>query len=203
MKADRITAVILAGGRATRMGGQDKGLIEVAGKSIVARIASQLSEQVSKILINANRNQDEYEKLGYPVINDSLSNYQGPLAGMAAALAKIDTEWLLTVPCDGPFVAKDYAVRMIQVAEEQSVKLVVASDADRIQPVYALIHIQLLPSMQAFLKSGERKIDRWYAQHPYSIVEFRDREQMFTNINTPEQLAATEDELKKHNSNRV
>ncbi len=203
MKADNITAVILAGGRATRMGGQDKGLLEVAGKSIVARIASQLSEQVSKILINANRNQDEYEKLGYPVINDSLSNYQGPLAGMAAALAKIDTEWLLTVPCDGPFVAKDYAVRMMQVAEEQSVKLVVASDADRIQPVYALIHIQLLPSMQAFLKSGERKIDRWYAQHPYSIVEFRDREQMFTNINTPEQLAATEDALKKHNSNRV
>ncbi|MGB5708058.1 MAG: molybdenum cofactor guanylyltransferase MobA [Arenicellales bacterium] len=203
MKADNITAVILAGGRATRMGGQDKGLLEVAGKSIVARIASQLSEQVSKILINANRNQDEYEKLGYPVINDSLSNYQGPLAGMAAALAKIDTEWLLTVPCDGPFVAKDYAVRMMQVAEEQSVKLVVASDADRIQPVYALIHIQLLPSMQAFLKSGERKIDRWYAQHPYSIVEFRDREQMFTNINTPEQLAATEDSLKKHNSNRV
>lgn len=203
MKADNITAVILAGGRATRMGGQDKGLIEIAGKSNVARIASQLSEQVSEILINANRNLDQYGKLGYSVITDSLSNYQGPLAGMAAALAKIDNEWLLTVPCDGPYVAANYAIRMMQAAEEHSVKLVVASDADRIQPVYALMHIQLLPSMHAFLKSGERKIDRWYAQHPYSIVEFRDQEQMFTNINTPEQLAAIEDTFKQDHSDRV
>ena len=189
---ENITAVILAGGRATRMGGQDKGLVEIAGKPIVERIASQLAIQVPTILINANRSLDRYRACGYPVITDELEHYQGPLAGMASALKSIDDEWLITVPCDGPYLAGDYASRMLQAADRQSVSLAVASDGERLQPVYALINKCLLGSLETFLQSGERKIDRWYAQEPFATVSFLDQSQMFTNINTREQLREVE-----------
>lgn len=189
---ENVTGVILAGGRATRMGGQDKGLIEIAGKTIVERIARQLSTQVPVVLINANRNLDRYQKFGHSVIADELEHFQGPLAGMVTALRSIQNEWLLTVPCDGPFLAGDYASKMMQAADRQSVSLVVASDGKRLQPVYALIRKSLVDSLDAFLQSGERKIDRWYAQQSYAEVPFTDKWQMFTNINTPEQLRDAE-----------
>ena len=189
---ENVTGVILAGGRATRMGGQDKGLIEIAGKTIVERIARQLSTQVPVVLINANRNLDRYQKFGHSVIADELEHFQGPLAGMVTALRSIQNEWLLTVPCDGPFLAGDYASKMMQAADRQSVSLVVASDGKRLQPVYALIRKSLVDSLDAFLQSGERKIDRWYAQQSYAEVSFVDKWQMFTNINTPEQLRDAE-----------
>lgn len=177
------------------MGGQDKGLIQVSGRSIVDRVASQLSKQVTTVLINANRNINLYQRLGHAIVNDRLENFQGPLAGMAAALNRIENDWLLTVPCDGPFLAKDYAQRMLRSAEENHVKLAVASDGERLQPVYALINKQLVNSLEIFLKSGERKIDRWYAQHAYATVSFSDQAHMFTNVNTPEQLKEVEREI--------
>ena len=193
---ENITGVILAGGRATRMGGQDKGLIEIGGKTIVERIAHQLSTQVPIVLINANRNVDRYQEFGHSVVADELEHYQGPLAGMATALKSIESEWLLTVPCDGPFVADDYALKMMQAATGQSVRLAVATDGKRLQPVYALINKSLASSLDAFLQSGERKIDRWYAQESYASVSFRAQAQMFTNINTPEQLREAERSLR-------
>ena len=108
----KITAVLLAGGRATRMGGDDKGLILFAGEPLVKKICAALQPQVAEILINANRNHAEYRRLGHRIIPDQLADYQGPLAGMHAALQAIETDWLLTIPCDGPFVAADYAAKM-------------------------------------------------------------------------------------------
>ncbi len=195
MRIENVTAVVLAGGQATRMGGQDKGLIRISGRTIVDRITSQLSVQVTRVLINANRNLDRYQRLGYTVVTDNLENYQGPLAGMAAALTEVEDDWLLTVPCDGPFLAKDYAHKMLHGAEENRVKLAVASDGIRLQPVYALINKRLVKSLEAFLQSGERKIDRWYAQHSFATVSFSDQAHMFTNVNTPEQLNEVEREI--------
>ncbi|MGI9319605.1 MAG: molybdenum cofactor guanylyltransferase MobA [bacterium] len=195
MCINNVTGVVLAGGRAIRMGGRDKGLIEISGKTIVERVASQLSSQVSKVLINANRNLEQYQGFGYRVVADYLENYQGPLAGMAAALKDAGDGWILTAPCDGPFLAQDYASKMLATAKQLSVHLVVATDGERLQPVYALINKQLFESLEAYLQSGERKIDRWYSQHSYSTVSFSDELSMFTNVNTPEQLREVEQSI--------
>ena len=115
MSIDRedITAVILAGGQGRRMGGQDKGLIEFDGKPLVAILVEQLSQQTVKIVINANRNHERYQQFGYPVITDALEDYQGPLAGFASAMAAVDSQFILTLPCDGPLLSDDYVARFI------------------------------------------------------------------------------------------
>ena len=187
-----LSAVVLAGGRATRMGGKDKGLLRFQGKPLAARICAALAPQVAELLINANRNLPQYRQLGYPVVEDRLTGHQGPLAGMHAALLQAAHPWLLTLPCDGPFVCADYARRMYAVATQENVPLAVAHDGQRAQPVYSLIHRDLAESLAQFLHSGERKIDRWHAQHPFREVDFSDQPSLFTNINTPHQLAALE-----------
>ncbi|MEW8394895.1 MAG: molybdenum cofactor guanylyltransferase MobA, partial [Candidatus Thiodiazotropha sp.] len=109
-----VTAVILAGGRGRRMGGEDKGLIELNGEPLIQHVITSIAPQVGQILINANRNQARYQAFGYPVIADSLLNYQGPLAGFIAALEAITTEDMLTLPCDGPPVPADMVERLYQ-----------------------------------------------------------------------------------------
>ena len=188
-----VSAVVLAGGRATRMGGKDKGLLVFRGKPLAAQICAALAPQVAELLINANRNFALYEKLNYPVIRDQLTDYQGPLAGMHAALCQAAHPWLLTIPCDGPFVCADYASRMLAAVDEKKLLLAVAHDGERMQPVYSLIHRDLADSLERFLQSAERKIDRWHAQHTFATVDFSDEPSMFININTPQQLAELEE----------
>lgn len=189
-----ISAVILAGGKATRMGGNDKGLIEIDGQPLVKIISSQIQNQVSILLINANRNLPRYRQLGFNVVEDDLSDYQGPLAGMLAALKVIRTDWLITLPCDGPYIAKDYVEKMIGAVEESGFNIAVASNGERLQPVYALIHRKLTTSLAAYLDSGERKIDRWYKEVGFNEVVFSTSSNMFTNLNTPEELAMIENQ---------
>ena len=188
----RVSAVVLAGGRATRMGGTDKGLMMFQGEPLAAKICAALEPQVAQLIINANRNLERYRQLGYKVIADKLTGHQGPLAGMHAALRSTEYPWLLTIPCDGPFVCADYARRMLAAADQQNTRLAVAHDGERAQPVYSLIHRDLADSLEQFLRSGERKIDRWHAQHPFAEVDFSKEQSMFVNINTPEQLAEIE-----------
>lgn len=185
ISARDITAVILAGGRGRRMGGQDKGLIEFNGRALVAILIDRLSQQVSSILINANRNRDRYQAFGYPVVSDQLDDYQGPLAGFACAMDKVDTDFILTLPCDGPSLASDYVSRFITSQQHSGAAICVAHDGERLQPVHALIKVDLLTSLNAFLDSGDRKIDRWYAMHDFVKTDFSDCADMFRNINTP------------------
>ena len=182
-----VTGLILAGGRASRMEGQDKGLLIFNGELFVSIIASRLIPQCKSLIINANRNIEAYAATGYPVTEDTLSGFQGPLAGMLSGLKSINTEWLVTAPCDGPFLEKDYVRRMAAALSEESV-IVIAKADGRFQPVFTLLHISLLPSLEEYLASGERKIDRWVFQHNYSEADFSDTPDMFENINTPEQL---------------
>ena len=182
------------------MEGVDKGLVQLRGQPLVTRICAAVAPQVREIVINANRNLARYGALGYPVIQDQFADYQGPLAGMHAALQRIAQPWLLTLPCDGPFVATDYCVRMFGAAQAAQTRLAVAHYGGRLQPVYALIHRDLGESLAAFLATGERKIDRWYAEHSFTRVDFSAQTQMFVNINTPAQLADAEAELAhRHN----
>ncbi len=188
----RITGLVLAGGRALRMGGMDKGLVDLGGKPMVAWVIACLQDQVAELIINANRNQDVYGAMGYPVVADRTGDFQGPLAGMASGMLAANGEWLLTAPCDSPLVSSMLAERLFQACQKGA-EIAVAHDGERLQPVFAMIRCNLLESLQAYLDSGGRKIDRWYGEHAMQAVDFSDCPDTFLNINEPadrEQLEA-------------
>jgi len=192
-----MTAVILAGGRAERMGGQDKGLLPLAGRPMIDHVLRILRPQVGALLINANRSLDDYRALGYPVISDDLGLFFGPLAGMLAALNASHTPYLLTAPCDSPLLPNDYAQRMVAALTQEHAELSVAHHGQRLQPVFVLLRAELRDSLRDYLTAGERKIDRWFARHRMAVVDFSDQPAMFRNINTPEELTALEAEIIK------
>lgn len=187
-----ITALILAGGRATRMGGIDKGLAQLAGKSMVEHVLERLAPQVDHVLLNANRNLEQYGSLGPVVVEDSLEDFQGPLAGMLSGLHHCSTPLMITAPCDSPLPPLDYVSRMLAALENDNAELAVATDGKRLQPVFCLMRAELAPSMQAFLEAGDRKIDLWFSQHQMVSVSFEDQPQAFANINSPEELILIE-----------
>lgn len=195
ISAEDITAVILAGGQGRRMGGQDKGLLQFKGAPLIEILIGELARQAVTIVINANRNLERYQAFGLPVVSDRLEDYQGPLAGFASAMDSVDTDFILTLPCDGPLLAEDYVARFIASQQQTGAAICVAFDGERLQPVHALIRVDLLPSLNRFLASGERKIDRWYALHDYAQTDFSDRIDMFRNINTPSDQQLLQAEL--------
>ena len=190
---ERIAGVVLAGGQGRRMGGEDKGLVEVAGRPMVAHVLERLRPQVGALLINANRNRGRYAEIaGCPVVADRQGGYAGPLAGMASAMEAAGTRFVLTVPCDAPLVSAHLGARLHESLVENGAELCVAHDGRRLQPVFALIDCSLLDSLLACLQSGERKIDRWYAQHRMATADFSDLPRSFSNVNTPEERIALE-----------
>jgi molybdopterin-guanine dinucleotide biosynthesis protein A len=187
MSAEPITGVILAGGRATRWDGQDKGLIEVAGRPMVAHVIERLQPQVSSLILSANRNLEAYEEYGVPVITDGNDEFFGPLAGIASALQAADTAWVAVAPCDAPLLPSNCVARLTASVRESSTSpLAVAHDGERLQSMVALIRRDLRGDLGAFLASGGRKVDQWYARHDMRIVDFSDRADAFLNINRPE-----------------
>lgn len=187
-----ITAVILAGGQARRMGGEDKALISLDNRYLILHSLEKLSTQVDAILVNANRNHKQYEALGYPVISDQIEGFAGPLAGIASALQAIETDLLLVTPCDSPFIPEDMAARLSKAMLDKNTQIAVAHDGKRLQPVFALINKQVLPSLLDYLAAGQHKIDTWYEQQNMATADFSDIPDTFININTPEELQSAE-----------
>jgi len=182
----QITAIILAGGKGRRLGGQDKGLVEYQGKPLIQHVLDKITPQVDSVMINANRNHESYATFGYEIISDDLSDFQGPLAGFAIAMQASKTDFILTMPCDGPHLPDDYVERL-STATKDNKTIVVAHDGKRLQPVHALIPASLIDSLLKFLESGDRKIDRWYAQNEMVTADFSDQPNVFFNVNTEEQ----------------
>ncbi len=198
-----ITGLILAGGRAQRMGGIDKGLVSFMGKPLIEHAIARLSPQVTTILINANRNHDRYAQYGHAVIADDYPDFAGPLAGFAAGLEDCKTEYLLSVPCDSPVFPLSLSKQLLENMISTQSDLVYASSIDQdgtswAQPVFCLMRRSVQQSLQQFLGQGGRKIDRWFEALPSSTVVFAD-EAAFANTNTPEELQALEQVL--HASN--
>ncbi len=191
----KVTGLVLAGGRATRMGGQDKGLVELCGKPMVLHVMERLSPQVEHLVINANRNLDRYRQYRAPVVSDAFGDFAGPLAGMAAGMAVAESELICTVPCDSPLVPADLVQRLYRAWSESANGIAVAWAHGRLQPVFALIPVALLDDLQAALVAGERKIDRWYRRHPMVEVDFSDQPDTFLNVNTPAERDALEQRL--------
>lgn len=187
---NHITGLILAGGQAKRLQGQDKGLIQLHGKTLVEYAIEQLNPQVQDLIISANRNLLAYQGYGLPVIEDADSNFSGPLAGLLAGLQHIETEWLQCVPCDNPHLPDDLVLQLSRQLEQPAL-LAIPRWQQRLQPVYSLVHRSLAASLTKFLQGGQRKVQEWLMQQPHCIVDFAD-EANFSNINTPEELQQAE-----------
>ena len=129
---------------------------------------------------------------GYPVIEDILDDYLGPLVGMATGMQASTRPYLLTVPCDSPLVPTHLAATLYRAMISENAELSVAHDGVRMQPVFALLNCKLLPSLLAYLDGGGRKIDTWYARHQTALADFSASPDMFLNINTPEDKARLE-----------
>jgi len=194
---EHITGLILAGGRAQRMGGIDKGLISFHNKPLIDSTITRLKQQVGPILINANRNITKYAAYGYPVIMDETPDFSGPLAGFSAGLKACKTQYILSAPCDSPLLPLDLASRMANEIEQGDYQLVYASSKEAngkvwAQPVFCLMRANLQDSLDLFLQKGDLKIDRWFKELRSSTVVFDDA-QAFANVNTPEELKALEE----------
>lgn len=189
-----ITGVVLAGGRASRMGGKDKGLVELAGRPLIEHVLERLRPQVGELLINANRNIVTYSAYAR-VVSDSISDFAGPLAGMLTAMEHANTAYILTVPCDGPYLPDDLAARLSEALQAKQASVAVVHDGQRLQPVYALLDCGLQDSLRQYLLNGDRKIDLWFQSQAMVSVAFAEDDRLFININRPEELDSVEAEM--------
>lgn len=188
---DDVTGIVLAGGRGRRMGMADKGLEPLNGKPMVEHVIRRLRPQVSTLIISANRNPDAYAAFGYPVHADEPKDFSGPLAGFLTGLRHCRTQYLVTAPCDAPFLSRHLVEDLFRsLAEKQADLAVAVSGADeycQIQPVFCLMKTSLASHLENYLKNGGRKIDEWYASLNVATACFDDPE-AFENINTPDEL---------------
>ena len=187
-----VSAIILSGGRATRMGGVDKGLISLQNKPLIHRVISRLRPQVDEILINANREIAQYEAFGFKVLQDENQDFAGPLAGILLGLKHAKHELVLSVPCDSPLLPLDLALRLYNGMLENHADIAVASSDGNVYPVFCLMKKSVLPSLVDFLDAGERKVSAWQKSQAYCEVDFSDCNNAFVNLNNLEELRELE-----------
>lgn len=199
---EQITGLILAGGRGSRMGHVDKGLQPFRGKPMAAHIIERLARQVASVAINANQNLDQYAAFGVPVWPDDLQGFEGPMAGLETGLRRCTTDYLVTAPCDSPFMPADLVERLSAALEEDDADLALAETEEpddsgemRVQPhpVFALVKKSALPHLANFLATGGRRMDGWYGAIKVVRVRFADAG-AFRNINTLRELQQFESE---------
>lgn len=187
---EQVTGVILAGGQGRRMGGIDKGLQPLQGRPMAQWVLERLAPQVGSVLISANRNLERYAEFGCEVLPDRIAGFAGPLAGLHAALAHATTPLLATAPCDSPFLPTDLVARLHAVLCADNAQLAVARSGDRVHRAFCLVRRELLPQLEAFLASGERKVGLWQASLKVVEADFDDQAAAFSNINSAEELLA-------------
>jgi molybdenum cofactor guanylyltransferase len=187
-----ISGVILAGGRATRMNGVDKGLVLLQNKPLITHVIERLKPQVDEIFINANREIANYQSFGYPVLQDENPNFLGPLAGFSLGLQHAKHDYVLTVPCDSPLLPLNLVERFLNGAAAGRADIAIASSDGDTHPVFCLMKKSVLPSLTAFLEQGERKVSAWQKSQKYVEVDFSDNSDGFINLNTFDDLKALE-----------
>lgn len=184
------TALILAGGRAERMGGADKGLLDCGGRPLIERVLQRITPCVDAVLISANRNVDLYRRYGHPVIEDATADFAGPLAGIERGLEHCMGAWLWVVPCDAPQADCQLLRRLHEACRASGSGAAVPVADGRPQPTFALLHRSVQTALQDHLARGGRAARRWLASLPAVEVGCDDCPDWFINLNTPAELAA-------------
>lgn len=183
-----VKAIIIAGGASRRMGGGHKGSKELLGQPMIAYIIQTLASQHLDIAINTNSDQAAFSGLGYPLFADLLEGQLGPLAGLYSAFATFDNEYMLTVPCDTPCLPNDLLERLSAALLANNADVCTVSDGEHLHPVVLLAHRRVMKSLGDYLKTGERRVHRWFMQQNHAIADFSDQPNAFTNINTIEEF---------------
>ena len=195
LEPQSITALILCGGQSSRMGGQDKGLIELRGQTLVKIALDRCQPHVGGIMINANRHLTSYQAYGWPTFADELEGYLGPLAGFQVGLMHAQTPYLLVLPCDTPLFPDDLINQLAQTMAQHDVDCTYATTIEngieQPHPVFCLLKKSTLNSLNTFLQTGQRKIDRWFETLSHRKVLFSEPS-AFLNVNTPQELAQVE-----------
>ncbi len=183
-----ISAVILAGGQAKRMGGVDKGLQPLQGKPLFQFIYDRLHSQVEHISVNANRNQAIYAVAGLPVFGDNIEGFQGPLSGILTALERSETDFVLFVPCDSPFFPENLLEKLKSAVVFHGASIAYVHDGEREHPTFCLMACGLKDKLAAYLAAGERRMLQFMRQNGAVSVDFSENKAAFTNINTLDEL---------------
>lgn len=183
-----ITGIILAGGRARRMQGRDKGLLLYRGKPLIEQVCERLRPQVGRLCINANRHLEKYRAYGYPVFVDAWPDFAGPLAGFYSALQQCEGDWFCFVPCDMPELPGDLVSRLCAAATEQQVPLVSVSDGRWLHGTIALLHRSCEAALLAYYQQGQHPVQEWIRSQPHALVDYSDQPQALMNLNEPQQL---------------
>ena len=187
-----LTGLVLAGGQSRRWNGVDKAWVRLAGRPLVAHVAERLAGQTGVVWINANRDLDRYAALGLPVFTDDWPDALGPLAGIASALRRIETPWLLVAPVDSPRLPLDLGARLGEVALRQGQMLATVHDGERLQPAFLLIHQARAGDLVQAVAQGTRRLGDWVAAQQPAQVDARTLGWMdaLRGANTPAELGA-------------
>ena len=188
----KVTGVILAGGLARRMNNQDKGLVKYKGRPMVSYAIAALGAVADQTLINANRNREQYEKFGLPVVADQTDSFDGPLAGVLTAMIHTEADVLIVMPCDSPLIKAEHLQKLLATRAENDADVAVAFAGERLHPVFLAIKTSLKTSLQDYLASGQRRIDCWLEQQKMVKADFSNEPEIFININTLTQLSELE-----------
>lgn len=184
--AASLTAIVLCGGGGRRFNGRDKPLELLAGRPLVAHVLDRLEPQVSSLVISANRNLDDYRQFGHPVLEDQMVD-RGPLAGIQAALPRLEKQWLFVCPGDAPFLPVDLIERL-RTGLKGGVDVVVPHDGERVQHLFMLLERRMAERVGPYLAEGGRSVGGWLADLEVAEVPVNDPA-AFTNVNTADELA--------------
>jgi len=192
MKTTDVTGIILAGGQGRRMGYKDKGWVTLNGIPLINHTLKRLKPQVDKLIISANRNIDDYKALGVPVVTDSCSDFQGPIAGILATLEKVETKYAVIVPVDAPFLPTNLVETLTDALITDSEQLILIDDGERIHPLFGLYPVSFYHELKHYFESGERRLMAWCKQQPTTVTTMDGQANLFCNINDAQSLALIE-----------
>src|SRR5262245_6189510 len=203
-KADDVIGVLLAGGKSQRMGGGDKCLRLLGGKPILAHVIGRMRPQARSLIVNANGDPARFASFGLPVAGDSVPDFAGPLAGVLAgmdwaAAHTSDCPWIVTVPCDGPFVPRDLVARLIAERKLTQADMACAASGGQRYPVVGLWPVRLRDELRrAITQEDQHKVDAWTARYRLAVADFAiGAVDPFFNANSPEDLAKAEQLLSR------
>ena len=188
---EKITAVILVGGRGRRMGHRDKGLIDFNGKPLIKHVIDRIAPQVGQLAINSP-NHEAYAHYGYPTFGDVLDGGLGPLAGLHSALSHCNSELVLILPCDTPIIPDDLVERMLKQLDDEDADICSVSDGERIHAVFILARFTIKERLEDYLQQGKLRVQGWLKDEQAAIAMFTDCPHSFINLNTPEELSNLE-----------
>jgi molybdopterin-guanine dinucleotide biosynthesis protein A len=190
-----LSAVVLAGGQSRRMGGKDKGLIELAGKPMIAHVLKRLDNHISDIMISTNSSNTAYQQMPYRLTEDILKENLGPLAGIHSALINANNPRVLITACDSPFLETQLCSRLVSAMDKHKAMLAVAYDGEHVQNTFSVIDVRLKNNLEQYLQRGGRRLMTWFKEQDAIEVDFSDVKDSFFNINSSHDLTLAEHKL--------